>query len=767
MKDAPLAPGLFRTLLSFVIALSAAWFAVGTQPWSQTLLIAALGVLYLLFPPSGFFPRSLLILSCLLLALGAMAFLPAAWFDASFRKPFQDQGIDLPWTYSPQPWWTWEDLTFLMAGLLWTWNCFEIKLSFEQRQFLISRYVLALGLVALTTIFHRLMMDQSLPTLLQGIGQFPNRNQTGDILVMGGICSLTLAISKITKERAAGILWMIMTIIFLIAIILNSSRAALALFGIGLLFVFALMHKDSRHHNVGRVLIVFVLTVGTLIFVSQGAELQSRFNSWLSSDKEGRVAIYQDAASMVKLNSWTGVGLGNFEGVFNTLRVHSANQLTRNLHPESDWWWIAAELGIGGVVTLGLLVIIGFHTYLRKTPFAPLTMASTSVAALFLIHSLFDVGGHRMGTVWPCLYIVSLGAFRQVAPMDGRLPKIFLRLIGAFLLALAFFRAQSISLTPGMPTRGSLDKVEEALSQNLSLAEKKSILDRSISWAPLNWLLYYQRGLIGLHSPDLTGQSDADFNRALYLAQNSIELPVAIGNECVHYDFPEAMRAWRQLLRKAGDRREEFFENLNDQNLNEKERYEITTLAGDDPQLQAIAVIHQNAPDFEWYLQNLFDTNPTLQGVSKPCLRRLLDRWIQEGDVDKFINEWPLHPEWWSLGWRAYARALAKTGHERDAVTTALHFISEPSIPNFPAQPDLDNAAKQFRANPQDSYRGILLYFAQKSTGLNDQALNTLLAVAKLPQPPSYISYLLVKDLHQANQDQAAWQTLEPLLQNQ
>jgi len=123
------------------------------------------------------------------------------------------------------------------------------------------------------------------------------------------------------------------------------------------------------------------------------------------------------------------------------------------------------------------------------------------------------------------------------------------------------------------------------------------------------------------------------------------------------------------------------------------------------------------------------------------------------GDVDQFIKEWPLHPEWQEPGWRAYARALAKTGHERDAVTTALRFMSAPNIPNPPAPQDLDNAANQFQANPQDLYSGILLYSAQKSKGLNDQALATLLALAKLPQRPSYIPYLLAKDLLQADQD--------------
>jgi len=225
------------------------------------------------------------------------------------------------------------------------------------------------------------------------------------------------------------------------------------------------------------------------------------------------------------------------------------------------------------------------------------------------------------------------------------------------------------------------------------------------------------------------------------------------------------MRAWRQLLQRAGDRREEVFENIASQSLDEKERYEISTLAGEDPGLQAIAVIHQDSPDFDWYLQNFLDRNPSLQGVSEPCLERLLNRWMQEGDVVEFIKEWPRHPGWQVAGWRAYARALAQTGHEGDALTTALSFMAKPGMPHPTSPQSLADAAAGFRANPQDSYRGILLYLAQKSAGQNDQALATLAAVAKLPQAPSYVPYLLAKDLHETGQDKAGWQALAPLLQ--
>ncbi len=584
---------------------------------------------------------------------------------------------------------------------------------------------------------------------------------------MGGVSALAYGSSKIVKNKATGIFWMSMSLVFLTAIILNGSRAALALFGLGLFLFFGLTRKNPRRRTITSVLVVAVVMAGAFIFVSQGGELQKRFSDWMAGDKEGRIAIYQDAASMVKLSPLVGVGLGNFEGVFNTLRVHSADQMARALHPESDWWWIATEMGIGGVVTAGLLVGFGFHTYLLKTHFPSLTKASITIATLFLIHSLFDVGGHLMGTLWSCLYLVGLGASRPLDPRDLKLPKIVLRMVGLLLLVLASLRIQSVSLFPWMPTQGSLLKLGEPLPKNLSMAASIRVFDRGVSWAPLDWSLYYRRGLIELELPDNNRRAEADFNRALYLEQNSVEVPTGVGGLFVQRDFPEAMRAWKQILlrQKIGYKREEFFENINYDDLNDQERDEVISLAGNDPDLKAVAIImDRNSPDFSIYLQKLLDTDPSLEGISKPILRRLSDCWSDSSDVDSFIKEWPLHPELQAAGWRAYARALAKKGRERDAATIALRFMSDKDVPNLPVSNDLDDTANQFRANPQDPYKGLLLYSAQKSKGLNDQAINTLLTVANLPQHPSYIPYLLARDLLQANKDKAAWQVLDPVL---
>lgn len=764
----PIAPAAAIAMLSWTIAVAAAWLAVGNQPWAQTLLIAAVGGLYLFFPPSGVFPRALLALFGLLLLLATTAFLPVDWVGAAVHKPFLDHGIILPSTLSPQPWLSLEDITLLFATLLWAWNCFESKLVIGQREFLITSYLVAMGLVAAVTIVHGTSLESKLPAFLLGVGQFENRNQTGDLLVMGGILSFARGISGLSKQNNAGVFWILMTGLFMAATIRNGSRAAVGLFFVGLLLAFSLMVRVRHRHGFSHVAALLIFLGGMLVFAFQSEELQKRFQHMFEGERGGRFPIYQDAISMVMRDPWCGVGLGNFEGVFNTQRFYSAQRLARCLHPESDWLWIAAELGVIGVLIGAAMVVLTFRIYLRRTPFPGLASASAAVALLFLIHSFFDVGGHRLGTIWSCLYLVSLGAFRPASLTDGRVPRIVLRLAGVFLLVVTGFRIQSMNVQPLMPTQASLTKVEESLVPQVPLPEQKKLLDRSIGWAPLDWSLYYHRALVCVQLPGLSEESDADFNRSLYLEQNSVDLPIAVGEACRHSDFQESLLAWRALLQRVGPGpvREGLFQNLYwYPKLDVNDRLAMTTLADGDPNLEAISVMNEYPAEFDWLLQNLLKSNPSLKGVAPAILRKLFDRWVEVGNVEQFMANWPLHPEWHTAGWRAYAKGLAKEERFKEAVATVLQFMPAPQMPSFHASEEtLDEMENQYRDNPQDAFMGIRLYFTQVSSGLNDQAMTTLMEVAKLPNPPAYIRYLLAKNLAVAGQDEAAWKVLNPLL---
>jgi O-antigen ligase len=760
-----IAPSRAAAMFSWTVAVAAAWLAVGSQAWGLTFLLAAVGGLYLVYPPSGVFPKSILALFGLLLLLSLTAFLPASFGGAALHGMFADHGIVLPSTLSPQPWLSLENLTLLFATLLWAWSCFEFKLSLDQREFLLTSYLLALGLVAIVTIIPNTPLEAGLPELLRTVGQFANRNQTGDLLVMGGIGSFAWGVYNLSKRNLSGIFWLLLTTIFMTAATRNGSRAAEALFGAGLFLSFFLLPRIRRRNSLVPV-VAFAAIIGCLfIFVTQGTELQDRFRQLLGGQHEGRVGIYRDAFAMILHDPWCGVGLGNFAGVFNVQRVASVDYAARCLHPESDWLWVAAELGIPGAIVAALLVIQAFRIYLGTTPFPSLTKICTAVAILFLIHSLFDVGGHRLGTIWSCLYLVSLGAFRPATSASARVPTVVLRLAGLLLLVVAGLRVQSMSLLPLMPTAASVEKVKSALIARVPPLEQKQHVDQALAWAPLDYQLYYQRALACMQIPELADKSDDDFNRALYLEQSSLELPINIGELCRRTDFPEALAAWQSLLQRAGPRRQEMFENLCASTHEDgKARLQLTTLTDGDPNLQTISLLYETRPEFDWLLENLLGSDPSLNGVDPDLMRRLFDHWVDVGDPAQFLDKWPQYPEWQSPGWRAYAKALAQAARFKEAVTTTFQYLPAPRTPTFQDKPNLDDAKLQYQNNPQDPFTGIRLYFAEVGAGLNDQAVATLQEISKLPKPPDYIEYLLAKSLTATGQDEAAWQALQPLV---
>jgi tetratricopeptide (TPR) repeat protein len=479
---------------------------------------------------------------------------------------------------------------------------------------------------------------------------------------------------------------------------------------------------------------------------------------------EGRIAIYRDAAQVATRAPWFGFGLGNFEGVFNLLRVQSAGSMTRMIHPESDWWWLAVETGFLGVGLAGMLVALVFRFLFVDVHQRGLAKGSAVLALLFLIHSFFDVGGHRMGTLWSCTYLVGLGIGAAEVRGGCVMPALLFRTAGLLFLGLAALRCQSDGLHPWMPTRASAEAVELALRQSPAPPAQKELLDRAIAWAPLAWNPYFERGLLGLQQGD-TAAAEADFDRALYLEQSTIEVPRAIGQACRQLDPAEALTAWQELMRRAGDRRDNVYWVLLISIPDPKQRLQVSAFAGDDPDLQAIAVIWQSPENFDWMRRNFLQTNPSLAGVRPLRARQLFDRWNEIGDANELITAWPQHPEWKAPGWRAYVRALARTGAYDRAVQETLDEIPAPAEPSLPRDETLDEAAQDFRDNPADPYRGLMLYRFQLAAGQTDAARATLQQAGTMPSPPAALRYLLAQALLRDGQAEAAWKAAAPLLE--
>ena len=145
------------------------------------------------------------------------------------------------------------------------------------------------------------------------------------------------------------------------------------------------------------------LTNGGATLIRFGRETTNFFTENL------RWPIYRDAWALLLKSPLLGIGLGNFRSIFAFNRAYSALP-NEAVHPESDWLWSTIELGWLGPV----LILVPFIWWLRRCPpFEPGTARLLRVGAMicgcaFAVHGIFDVSGHRLGALWPALFLGSL-----------------------------------------------------------------------------------------------------------------------------------------------------------------------------------------------------------------------------------------------------------------------------------------------------------------------------------------------------------------------
>src|ERR1051325_4861532 len=203
-----------------------------TQKWAEGIVVAILG-LYLLAKP----PRASLglAINCLLLALvasTAIAFLPASWFSfPTWRNAFvNDFGIQLPQTVSPQPWITGTGLISLIAGLAWLYVVTTQGIGLRS-----TRHQLRIFVIGVTCLAGICIVLYSVHAAFpfwkneRGFGPFPNRNHTANLFGITAIVLLACGQDDLRHRRKSWFFWLVALGILVTAIILDYSRAGIAI----------------------------------------------------------------------------------------------------------------------------------------------------------------------------------------------------------------------------------------------------------------------------------------------------------------------------------------------------------------------------------------------------------------------------------------------------------------------------------------------------------------------------------------------------------
>lgn len=256
-------------------------------------------------------------------------------------------------------------------------------------------------------------------------GFFPNRNHTATLLAMGGLTALGCLIQALKADRRLmiGVSLLVLAICIWAVVGWSASRAGVLLILVGtVLWLFAMGPGYLRGHTrIALVLVCVAVVGGFLVFDSQVKErlFDSSGTGSAGIAEEGgeqewdfRIPTWFDTLGMIRDRPWTGFGAGHFRYVFPQYRERTtvANE-TKHLHPESDWLWLAAELGVFAVLTICGFVSVVFVDSWRRLCYgrARAVRGGCLVAALaLLVHSFFDVPGHRVPLVWGGAVLLSL-----------------------------------------------------------------------------------------------------------------------------------------------------------------------------------------------------------------------------------------------------------------------------------------------------------------------------------------------------------------------
>ncbi len=775
----------------------------GVERWSQALVLLTLGGLLLVTPPRASLGRGMNLVLVALLGLGFTAFLPARWFGIpAWRRAFvEDFGASLPDTLSPQPWLSAESLCVFVAGLSWLYLMATMAWKTGERRR--AGGLFAGGVAVLAGVFVLLAKAGVVVPIWQNprhFGPFPNRNQTADFLAVGALPALALARAAWRAGKVPAALgWLIGWLVTASAVFQCFSRA-----GIAILFLTTVVYLGVEFFRANRrplptrneakfarwrrvALLASLVLVATSVFLLIGGDTLERlrpgsaFEDVNTVSNDLRLHIQTDAVGMVVASPWCGVGLGNFAGLFEAFRHQSADAPLRSIHPESDWLWLAAELGwpalllvLIGCVLLGRRMWPERHSHDR-----PLRTAAALGVAAVAVHGLFDVSAHRLGTAMCGLFLVGLALPGQtdtpgtsLGPVRNVWLPVLFRTLGVVFLVVGgvwTLEARRELLLPG--AQGVARLKATALGQGMShdYAEAQESVTRALAWAPLDWELYFVRAGAGVYLRHDLEATQADFRRARFLERCSPAAPMdearlwaAVGQD------PQAVNALLEACRRAPTRTGDFIGPL--YLLRPGDADFVDLLGGAtlrNPAMEVAFAERLAGADVPGFIARALRFDPDLARLDNAQKTRFFKVWALRGDPQTLAANMTLHPPWQTLGWRWWAEACGRAATPeawQEACNIVAPHLPKPDVPAVNDARSLAQLQRAATGNADDAALTLALYHAQCAAGDPNGALTTLHRTTSLGDSPAYFSYLEAQLAMEASQWKTGWEAWQRYL---
>lgn len=736
------------------------------------MILLILGIVLLIFPPRYSLGRQFNLVFAALVCLVAADFLPVSWFAVPAWRvtAVQDYSFHLGPCLTPQPWVTAEAFVLLVAGLSW---CYIVSVGASKWDSRAALPIFCAGVILLAALSICIFLTGSRwpfgNTSQTIFGPFPNRNQTANVLAVGAILSVGLLYEQFRNGSRSWPFWFCGCLILYWGLALVGARAGIVIYFLGSTIWFgcvAVARKQYAWLAVGVGLLFSVL--GGFLFT--GGPTVARFLSEVGGRGHGvidrRWLIQSDAFDLANSVPWFGAGLGNFDSVF-ALTPHRALGSVNLpiIHPESDWLWLAAEAGWLSV----LVVITGICLWGRRIlpltigPDGRLRAAAGSAVIVFALHSFVDVPAHRIGSVFPIIFVSSLAlCARKEAIAPLWLPTLFRALGGSFCLIGCLWIAAVAFDVPFPGTIGALlaDRHADRVERLEEYDKASRLSTAAIGWAPLLWQPYYHRAVSLVFGSSNSESAMADFRRARFLNPTSPELPFEEGFIWLDRNSPLALAAWQEAIRRAGPSRAIYYRRLLTSSLPSDLQDGLIETAAGDSQLLLIAALQMPPAKFRDALSRLLLVDPSLETLSKLQLRELFYVWRLRCGPSDFSAQMGRHEAWMEAGWVFVAEAYATNGDYQRAYQLALRYFQPPTMPPAPMQTAAPDLRRRIFLSPNDFSAGYALYLDAIDKMDTGTALSILHKMTVQQDCPKYFHYLEANIQAQAGQWKYAWQCL-------
>lgn len=680
------------------------------------------------------------------LAVLLLSFVPQFyWPDPAWRITAEEHfQINLPWSLSIQPLLSLESWILALAGISWFYAASSWRINYPGRKWFY--FALSLVVVVLAVI----VLVGSTTGNSTGSKLFSNWSQFENFLVLGGIAAFSYSICALHARQLIPLAGFVAACFAFLVLVSGDVAAGGGLFFMGMLLGYFLQSGSARMPKVVKLGIPMVLVaLGVFLVIDSrttdpGSDISALPEQWSNGDRK---LIAKDSLAMIKAAPLSGHGLSTFTAIFPQYREYSANAQPVE-HPANKLLWIAAESGI-----LGLALLIGLVLAylircrgLSRGRSGGCRLAALGALLIFILHSVVDVSVHQPGTIYLALLLAALALPRAKTEIASFKPRVW-RFCGGVLVIVGF--VWGLAGLSGLPLHSEIIRAnqEKKIEVNISAANYEEAIHQADQWValkPLDWRAYSQRAELQLLGSDAVAKAAADFKRARFAEPSHGDVAVEEGFAWIPYDAERAISAWRELLSRELDNREDTFQR-------------IVIAASEHPELRdALALLSQRDPSFrvsflefqsgDYMMQELqrdLEKDARLEQFTRQQRTAILKRWIEHGDrqaAEVFLqaNEPSLNRPWW-----LWSLLLKEQAEFEEAVAVIRSAITPPALPKAAEKEvALNRLEREFLVTPGDIMKGtdLIRIYLKKNEFQNIIDLTESMMAGEKDVPP-YVSY--------------------------